>query len=89
MLHDTGKFCVILPFIEGLRFQEMAEHYHLYCNKMLEIQPKEEKPIERLLMQFEKTRKNLEKEQLIIQSEGINEWTEDYTKLTGAFYLYM
>ncbi|MDX1941497.1 MAG: methyltransferase [Saprospiraceae bacterium] len=89
LLHDNGKFCVILPFIEGLRFQELAKHYHLYCNKIMEVYPKVEKPVERLLMQFEKSEKTLEKEKIIMRNEGINEWTEDYIRLTGAFYLYM
>lgn len=89
LLKETGKFCVILPFIEGLRFQELAESYKLHCTKIMEVQPKKDKPIERLLMQFEKTRKPVVQENLIIQNNGVNEWTEAYIALTGAFYLYM
>lgn len=89
LLKETGKFCVILPFIEGLRFQELAESYKLHCTKIMEVQPKKDKPIERLLMQFEKTRKPVVQESLIIQNNGVNEWTEAYIALTGAFYLYM
>lgn len=89
LLKENGKFCVILPFIEGLRFQELAESYNLYCSKIMEIQPKKDKTTERLLMQFEKSRKPIVRESLVIQHKGVNEWTEAYIALTGAFYLYM
>ncbi len=89
LLRDTGRFCVVLPYIEGLRFEELAKHYNLYCTKITEVHPKKEKPIERLLMQFEKEEKPQEKTQLIIQHDNAHEWTESYKALTGAFYLYM
>ncbi len=89
LLSPVGKFCVILPFIEGLRFEEMARTYSLFCTKMLEIKPMESKSVERLLLQFEREEKELDKSELIIQHEGRNNWTADYINLTGAFYLKM
>ncbi len=89
LLSTAGKFAIILPYIEGLRFQELAKTYNLYLTKVMEVKPKEDKPVERLLMQFEREKKPLEKEELIIQHDGANEWTEDYIALTGDFYLYM
>lgn len=89
LLSDSGRFCVILPFIEGLRLQELARNYNLYCNKITEVKPKADKSVERLLLQFEKIEKPLQKDSLIIQSELRNEWTAAYIALTGDFYLYM
>lgn len=89
LLSPKGKFCVILPFIEGLRFEELAKTYHLYCTKMMEIKPLANKPVERLLLQFERTEGSQQKEELIIQNEGRNNWTKDYIALTGDFYLKM
>ncbi len=89
LLSEEGKFCVILPFIEGLRFQELAQSYNLYCTKITEVRPKADKPIERLLLQFERQEHPILKNELIIQYDGINEWTEAYVALTGDFYLYM
>ncbi len=89
LLSKEGRFCVILPYIEGLRFQEMADFYQLHCTKVTEVFPKADKPVERLLMQFEKQARPLEKDQLIIQYEGSNHWTEAYIELTKAFYLNM
>ena len=89
LLTEKGRFCVILPFIEGLRFQELAKSYHLYCTALTEVKPKADKPVERLLMQFEREERPLKQYGLVIQHDGRNEWTEAYRTLTGGFYLYM
>lgn len=89
LLNNTGKFAVILPFIEGLRFEEMAATYNLYCTRKTEVKPKVDKPIERLLLEFEKDKKEQIIDQLIIQKEERNDWTDDYIALTGDFYLKM
>lgn len=89
LLAEEGKFCVILPFIEGLRFQELAKSYNLYCTKVTEVHPKQDKPVERLLLQFERQERPMIKDNLIIQHNGMHEWTEAYKALTGTFYLYM
>lgn len=89
LLNKTGKFCLILPLIEGLRFQELAAQYGLYCTKVTEVKPKIDKSVERLLLQFEWQQKPLQKEELVIQKEARNDWTDDYIQLTGDFYLKM
>lgn len=89
LLTENGKFCVILPTLEGLRFQERAQNYRLFCTKTLEIKPKHDKTVERVLLQFEKKPQTLEKSELVIQFEERNDWTEDYIALTGDFYLKM
>ena len=89
LLNDAGKFAVILPFIEGLRFEEMAATYNLYCTRKTEIKSKADKPVERLLLEFEKVKKEPVTNQLVIQKEKRNDWTDDYIALTGDFYLKM
>jgi len=88
LLADQGKFCVVLPQLEGLRFKEMANSYHLYCTKITEVKPKPDKPVERLLLQFERKVETLEKDILVIQNgDESNDWTEAYRALTEAFFL--
>ena len=89
LLTENGKFCVILPTIEGLRFQERAQNYRLYCTKITEVMPKHNTPVERVLLQFEKNPKLLEKDDLVIQYEERNDYTAEYIALTGDFYLKM
>ncbi len=89
MLKEKGKFAVILPFIEGLRFEEMAADYHLFCVRKTEVKPKADKPVERLLLEFSKTKSERVEDGLVIQKEARNDWTEEYMALTGDFYLNM
>lgn len=89
LLSKGGKFCVILPYIEGLRFKESAQRYNLYCTKMTEVKSKEGKPIERLLLQFEHEQKPLVNDSLTIQHEARHDYTKEYIELTGSFYLNM
>lgn len=86
LLSEQGRFSVILPHIEGLRFKEMAETYRLYCTKVTEIKPKASKSIERLLLQFERNKRPVVQSTLIIQEEN-NQWTNAYKDLMQAFYL--
>jgi tRNA1Val (adenine37-N6)-methyltransferase len=88
LLAADGKFCVILPKMEGLRFREIANSYHLYCTRVTEVISRPGKPVERLLLMFEKKVRPLEKDQLIIHGEAQDEeWSADYRQLTGDFYL--
>jgi len=91
LLSDNGRFCVILPFIEGLRFQEQAQVYGFHCTKITEVKPKADKPVERLLLQLERSHTPLPivKNQLVIQFEARNDYTEEYIALTKDFYLKM
>lgn len=89
LLADEGRFCVVLPYIEGLRFIELAATYKLYCTRSMEVRPKAEKPVERLLLQFERREKEQVRESLVIQKERRNDWTDSYVALTGDFYLKM
>lgn len=88
LLTENGRFCVILPLIEGLRFQELAESYHLYCTKRTEVIPlKDKKATERLLLQFEKIHKPLEISSLVIQNGSKrHDYTEEYKSMTKEYY---
>ncbi len=87
LLAKDGRFCVILPHLEGLRLVELARSYKLYCTHITEVYPTAEKPVERLLLQFEHEEKELHQDQLIIQrSPKRNDYTEAYIALTKAFY---
>lgn len=89
MLDKSGRFGIILPLIEGLRFQELANTYSLYCTRMTEVRPKADKPVARLLMEFERQEKEVMRDTLVIQQQERNNWTEAYKALTRDFYLNM
>lgn len=89
LLDTNGKFSLILPYLEGLGFIKLAKDSQLLLTKLTEVHSKKEKPIERLLMEFQRKEQTLQKNQLIIQFEQRNDWTPEYIELTKAFYLKM
>lgn len=86
LLQVNGKACIILPYTEGLHFIDLAEKNHLYCTKLLEVKTKSNKPIKRLLMQFEFKQRPRQVDTLIILDEDLR-YTENYINLTREFYL--
>jgi tRNA1Val (adenine37-N6)-methyltransferase len=87
LLAKDGKFCVILPLIEGLRFIDIAKTYGFYCTKKTEVFTLTDKAVERLLLQFESKNKEMETDVLImLNSQKRNDYTEAYKELTKDFY---
>jgi tRNA1Val (adenine37-N6)-methyltransferase len=90
LLSLSGKISVILPPLEAELFISIANRNNFYLNRQLNIKPKKEKSIERVLMEFsQKKIAEIEIKELIIQHEQRNDWTDDYIQLTGDFYLKM
>lgn len=87
LLAPTGRFAVILPHLEGLRFKELANSYHLFCTRMTEVHSLPDKPIERLLLQFEPHVRPLQTDRLIIHTDSSLKFSEEYVRLTRDFYL--
>ena len=90
LLTKKGKFCVILPLIEGLRFQELAKKYALYCTKITKVKSRPDGSVERLLMELQKTPIDtpLKDEMSIYQQKGKG-YSAEYIGLTKDFYLKM
>jgi tRNA1Val (adenine37-N6)-methyltransferase len=86
LLNPKGKFCVILPFIEGLRFIDIAKSYHFYCTRLTEVLPKADKGVERLLIELKLEEQPTLQNQLIIQHQKRNDFTAEYQQLTKDFY---
>jgi len=89
VLSKSGRFVVILPYLEGLRFEEMARQYHFYLTKKVEVLPNAGKPVERLLLEFAYEEAETVEETLVIETDVRHKYTEEYTALTKDFYLKM
>jgi tRNA1Val (adenine37-N6)-methyltransferase len=88
LLAKDGRFCLVLPYLEGLRFQERAEEYHLFCTKVTEVRPKPDVAVNRLLMQFEREDRPTETDQLAIRAtEAEDSYTPAYRALLQEFLL--
>ncbi len=88
LLSANGNFAVVLPYLEGLRFIEIAEQYRLYCTHLCEVSSFPETPVERLLINFSKKPKKIETQKISIRDET-KAFSLDYISLTKEFYLKM
>jgi tRNA1Val (adenine37-N6)-methyltransferase len=86
MIKPSGIFCVILPYAEGLDFIQLAKEQLLHCNRQWSFRTREEKPIERWLLEFSPTRKAPETGEILLYKDGQN-WSDEYKNLTHYFYL--
>jgi len=86
LLAPQGRFCVILPFIEGMKFFEYAELHQLFANRITKVKTVIDKQEKRLMMEFELVRKNLQEDELVIQEEDLT-FTEQYVELTKEYYV--
>lgn len=91
LLTDDGHFDIILPYIEGLRFVELAKKYDFGVVHITEVIPRSDKQIERLLIRLTPRFKgDIITDQLIIHGTKMpNDYTPEFISLTRDFYLFM
>ncbi len=89
LLTDAGRFTLILPRIEGLRFIEMADSYGLHCSRKTRVFPHPFRSVERLLLEFTKDKAvEMDTTDFYIQKdETPNNYTDEFIDLTREFYL--
>lgn len=87
LMKDDALFWLILPQQEGLEFIQIAKQHNLLLHYKINIKPKPEKEINRLILAFGKSNKTyIESTFIIYQSDGIA--TDEYVELTKDFYLW-
>lgn len=89
LLNKDGRFTMILPRIEGLRFIEMASSYGLFCTKKTRVFPYPTRSVERLLLEFSSdAHAEMLEDELYLQVDNTpNHYSKQYIELTKAFYL--
>lgn len=89
LLHEKGKFCLILPRMEAETFRKMAESEGLYLSKLLRVRTTADKSSEkRHLMQFEFKESEFSESSLVIEADKQRNYTREYKELTRDFYLH-
>lgn len=86
LLKPEGKFSLILPYIEGLRFIELAERSNLHVKKITEVRHRKGKNVERLLILLQKQKVEIEKDELFIMEEDLQNYSTEFINLTREFY---
>ena len=88
LLKDGGKFSIILPFVDSLRFTELAVGYKLSIVNKCEIKKTEDEPIQRVLISFsfkDDVADQSKKITQLIVNESNGEHTSDYQQLLKDF----
>lgn len=87
LLSTKGRFGVVLPLLEGLRFKEMSESAGLHCSRMTEVKGHVQKDVERLLLEFVKQPTMTKVDTIAInKSDTRHDYTEEYSELVRDFY---
>ncbi len=86
LLAPRGRFCAILPPNEGRQFCEKAACRGLYFTQVTAVLPRKGKPVERLLLEFERQPYNFRRSQLAMYEHG-EQPSAAFMELTAAFYL--
>ncbi len=87
LLNADGRFCVIQPARNMSFFISLAAEYHMYCNRIVKVRPREGKKVSRVLLEFGKTKVPLKTDFLVIHN-GIG-YSDEYRSLTQAFYIHV
>lgn len=87
LLTDKGSLSIILPYLEGNMFIVKASEYGLYCVRQTKVLPKPNYEPKRLLLEFMKTKKPLDEQEIIIELNQRHQYSEAYKNLTKDFYL--
>jgi len=85
-LSFSGQFAIIIPDTEKDRIQLLCKNQGLFCTKILQIQPIENKAVNRIILLFSRKEKPLQIENISIRNTN-KEYTLPYQLLTKGFYL--
>lgn len=88
LLTPNGRFCVVLPFKEGMEFMDMAQSNGLFCHRLARIHTVADKPEKRLLMEFNRTFGLLTEEEIVIQEDD-HSFSRQYVELTKDYYIHL
>jgi tRNA1Val (adenine37-N6)-methyltransferase len=86
LIKSTGKLAVVLPLIEANQLQESAKPDGWHCARRCTFQSRINKPIERVLLEFQLVESQVKDERLVLYDEN-SEWSAAYRGLTKDFYL--
>jgi tRNA1Val (adenine37-N6)-methyltransferase len=85
-LSPTGQFCCVLPADVAKLFVLNAESVGLFCTKELQVQPKQQAPVTRFLLEFSRIKETKTCEKLSIYNH-LGSYSKEYIALCKDYYL--
>lgn len=86
LLNASGRFAVVLPVTEGKAFEKLALDRALHCIRKWSFRTRNNKPVERLLMEFSRESRPCETGEILLYESG-EIWSDEYQNLMKDFYL--
>lgn len=87
LMKANGKSSFIIPASDEELIISLSENNDLFLSKIMDVFPKESKPVNRIMLEFSKfCPENVERSSLVIRQED-NQYTTDYKEFTRDFYL--
>ena len=87
LLSEKGRFTMIYPFQREGPLYNNAEEYGLYPNEVLEVKGTEQKPSNRVIVEFSFVNIGCNKQSLIVRDSATNDYTKEYKDITKDYYL--
>ena len=88
LLSPSGRFCLILPYIDSSLFLVDAALYNLYCIRKTYIKATPKKNVTRVMLELCRERQKVQESELAIQDGGGN-YTENFSQLTREYYMFL
>jgi len=87
LLKPKGRICIILPVKEALSCKAFALNNGLFCTREVQVIPKPNAAVKRILMEFSLHPDRNEVSDLIIEGNERHHYSEEFTLLAKEFYL--
>lgn len=87
LLKPQGRLSLILPYSEGINFLALSAQFSLHCIRQWSFRTRENKPIERWLLEFSNTPAPSSTGEILLYQSTREQWSEQYRTLTRNFYL--
>lgn len=87
LLSNEGALSLVLPAEVSERVISLARNTGLHLHRLLHIHPVPGRPAKRVCMELGRKKQFVREESLIIEKGGRRRYSEDYSRLTGPFYL--
>ena len=88
LLKPTGRLCLVFPVDEGNSLRDLFLDAGLSLNRRMSVKPTPSIPVKRYLMEFRPYLVEFTAEdEITIEKDKRHDYTDEYRKLTGDFYL--
>jgi tRNA1Val (adenine37-N6)-methyltransferase len=87
LLDKNGRLALILPYTEGMHFQNLARGFSLFPIRRTTFRTRVNKPAKRVLLELAREgHGEITETEIVLYGPG-NNWSAEYRMLTGEFYL--